>query len=161
VPRHPLEARASLARCAASLEAHGRRAVVGRARHLAQLARGPAQAVARHRTRLHQLLRELRASARRRLAEDAERNRVKALVLARRARAGAGPEAQTRRAALDGLAAALAAHDPERTVARGYAIVDDGDGNVVTSAAQARETRDVRLFFGDGPVRARIKEDDE
>jgi exodeoxyribonuclease VII large subunit len=161
VPCHPLEARAALARSTATLQAHGRRAVVHRARHLAQLARGPAQAVARHRVRLHQLLRELRASARRRVDEERERNRTKGLVLARKARAGSGPDAQTRRAALDGLAAALAAHDPERTIARGYAIVDDGAGNVVTSAAQAREARDVRLFFGDGPVEAQIKEDPE
>jgi exodeoxyribonuclease VII large subunit len=161
VPCHPLEARTALARHAASLETHGRRAVLGRAKHLAQLARGPAQAVARHRARLHQHLRELRASARRRLDQEAERNRTKALVLGRKARAVSGPEALQRRAALDGLAAALAAHDPERTVARGYAIVDDGDGNVVTSAAQAREARDVRLFFGDGPIEAHIKEDPE
>jgi exodeoxyribonuclease VII large subunit len=158
VPRHPLEARASLARCAAALEGHGRRAVVGRARHLAALSRAPAQAVQRHRTALHQRLRELRASARRRVLEDRERVARRGLVLSRKASAAAGPEAQSRRAALDGLAAALAAHDPERTVARGYAIVDDGAGEIVTSAAGARALGRVRLFFGDGPVGARIED---
>ncbi|QEC50044.1 exodeoxyribonuclease VII large subunit [Baekduia soli] len=158
VPCHPLEARTSLARCAASLEAHGRRAVVGRARHLAALSRAPAQAIERHRTALHQRLRELRASARRRIAEDRERVARRGVVLARKTAAAAGPETQARRAALDGLASALAAHDPERTVARGYAIVDDGAGGVVTSAAQAGRLRDVRLFFGDGRADAEIKD---
>ncbi|MBI5104723.1 MAG: exodeoxyribonuclease VII large subunit, partial [Solirubrobacterales bacterium] len=75
------------------------------------------------------------------------------------ASAAAGPQAVARRATLDSLRAALAAHDPERTVARGYAIVDDGAGGIVTSAARARELRDVRLFFADGPIDARTKED--
>jgi exodeoxyribonuclease VII large subunit len=156
VPRHPDEARVALARCAARLQVHGQRAVVSRARHLAALSRAPAQAVERHRRALHQRLRELRAASRRRVQDDRERVARRALVLSRKAAASAGPEAQTRRAGLDGLAAALAAHDPERTVARGYAIVDDGTGGIVTSAARARELGRVRLFFGDGPVRATI-----
>jgi exodeoxyribonuclease VII large subunit len=43
-------------------------------------------------------------------------------------------------------------------VARGYAIVDDGAGEIVTSAARARALGRVRLFFGDGPVGARIED---
>jgi exodeoxyribonuclease VII large subunit len=158
VPCHPIEARQALARCAAALEAHGRRAVVGRARHLAQLSRAPAQAIERHRLALHQRLRELRASARRRVDDDRERVQRRALVLSRKASAAGGPEDRARRTALESLASALAAHDPERTVARGYAIVDDGAGNVVTSAAQALELGDVRLFFGDGDVGAHIED---
>ncbi|HEU4974645.1 MAG TPA: exodeoxyribonuclease VII large subunit [Baekduia sp.] len=161
VPCHLHEARASLARCAAALDGHARRAVLHRARHLAGLSRAPAHAVERHRAALHQRLRELRASARRRIDGDARTVERRAGVLARKALAAAGPEAQTRRAALDGLAAALAAHDPERTVARGYAIVDDGDGGIVSSAARARELGDVRLFFADGPVRAQIDPDQD
>ena len=161
VPCHPLEARAALLRSATALQAHGRRAVVGRARHLAALSRAPAQAIARHRAALHQRLRELRASARRRVGAGEERIARRALVLSRKATAAGGPEAATRRAALDGLAAALAAHDPERTVARGYAIVDDGHGAIVTSAQQARDLGAVRLFFGDGPIRAQIDDDQE
>jgi exodeoxyribonuclease VII large subunit len=160
VPCHPLEARQALARVAAGLEAHGRRAVVGRARHLAALSRAPAQAIERHRVALHQRLRELRASARRRVDADAERVQRRALVLARKAGAAAGPEDRARRTALESLASALAAHDPERTVARGYAIVDDGAGAIVTSAAQARELGDVRLFFADGDVGAKISKTD-
>jgi exodeoxyribonuclease VII large subunit len=160
VPTHPLEARRALARCAAALEAHGRRAVVGRARHLAALSRAPAQAIERHRGALHQRLRELRASARRRVQDDRERVGRSAGALSRKANAAAGPEDRARRTALDGLAAALAAHDPERTVARGYAIVDDGAGAIVTSAQQARALGEVRLFFGDGPVDAKIRNAD-
>ena len=156
VPTHPLEARRALALRAAGLEAHGRRAVVGRARHLAQLSRAPAQAIERHRAALHQRLRELRAASRRRVEDDRERVGRRALVLSRKANASAGPEGRARRTALDSLAAALAAHDPERTVARGYAIVDDGAGGVVTTAAAARALGDVRLFFGDGNVQASI-----
>jgi exodeoxyribonuclease VII large subunit len=88
----------------------------------------------------------------------------RAVVLSRKAGAAAGPEDRARRTALDSLAAALAAHDPERTVARGYAIVDDGAGGIVTSAEQARALGDIRLFFGDGPVAARVadpKDDDK
>jgi exodeoxyribonuclease VII large subunit len=159
VPTHPLEARAALAGHARGLEAHGRRAVVGRARHLAALSRAPAQAIERHRTALHQRLRELRAASRRRVVEDRERVARRALVLARKVGAAAGPEDRARRTSLDSLAAALAAHDPERTVARGYAIVDDGAGGIVTSAQQARALGDVRLFFGDGNVDAHIPKD--
>jgi exodeoxyribonuclease VII large subunit len=161
VPAHPVEARAALARCATALEAHGRRAVVGRARHLAALSRAPAQAIARHRVALHQRLKELRAASRRRVVDDRERVARRALALERKASAAAGPQDRARRAALDSLAAALAAHDPERTVARGYAIVDDGAGGIVTSAARARELGDVRLFFGDGPVDATINDNDD
>jgi exodeoxyribonuclease VII large subunit len=156
VPTHPLEAREALARRAAGLEAHGRRAVVGRARHLAALSRAPAQAIERHRGALHQRLRELRAASRRRVDDDRERMARRALALSRKASASAGPEDRARRTSLDSLAAALAAHDPERTVARGYAIVDDGAGGIVTSAQQARALRDVRLSFADGKVDAKI-----
>jgi exodeoxyribonuclease VII large subunit len=160
VPAHPLESRAQLARTAAALQGHGRRAVVTRARHLAALSRAPAQAIARHRVALHQRLKELRAASRKRVAADADRVTRRAQVLRRKADAAAGAQDRSRRATLDSLAAALAAHDPERTVARGYAIVDDGSGGIVTSAAQARALGDVRLFFGDGAVDAHVADKD-
>jgi hypothetical protein len=37
-------------------------------------------------------------------------------------------------------------------------VVDDGAGNLVTSAAEARAAGQVRLFFADADVRARIEE---
>jgi exodeoxyribonuclease VII large subunit len=58
-------ARAALGAATARLERQGRRAIVERARVLARLSRAPAAHVERHRTRLHQHLRELRASTRR------------------------------------------------------------------------------------------------
>ena len=69
VPVDCAVARQTLAATTARLERQGRRAIVERARSLARLSRAPAAHVERHRTRLHQQLRELRASARRRVAE--------------------------------------------------------------------------------------------
>jgi exodeoxyribonuclease VII large subunit len=64
-----------------------------------------------------------------------------------------------RRAKLDALAFALAAHDPQRLVERGYALVEDDAGEVVTSAAEARAAGRVRLGFSDAAVHARIEPD--
>jgi len=159
VPLHCGEARLAVSRSAERLADHGRRAVLGRARHLAQLSRAPAQAVAKQRARLHQLLREMRASARRRgLAEAGRELRAVAAALERRTVAARGANTAARRTKLDALGSALAAHDPERIVARGYAVVDDGAGGVVTSAAEARAAGQVRLFFADADVRARIED---
>jgi exodeoxyribonuclease VII large subunit len=159
VPRHVGESREALLRCAGRLEHHARTAILGRARHLTQLARVPATVVARQRGALHQKLREIRASARRGVGEvRGERVRMQALVLSRKATAAAGAERAARASRLSGLAAALAAHDPERVLERGYAVVDDGDGNVITTAEAARTAGAVRVFFGDGDVRARIEE---
>ena len=58
-------ARSDLAAYARRLQGHGRRALVDRARALSHLSRAPGQHVSKHRKQLHQLLRELRASARR------------------------------------------------------------------------------------------------
>lgn len=159
VPLHCTDARAALGATAAALSRHARRAVVSRARELAALSRAPGEHVEHQRRALHQTLRELRASATRRVADEGGAGRRRAEVLRRRAAAASGPDAAGRRAALDGLALALAAHDPERVVERGYAIVDDRAGNVVTSAAAARAAREVRLLFADAAVDATISED--
>ena len=47
------------------------------------------------------------------------------------------------------------AHDPQRTLERGYALVEDGSGEPVTSAAAAREQPRLTLRMADGalPVR--------
>ena len=71
VPLDCTAARAALAAHGARLERQGRRAIVERARTLARLSRAPAAHVDRHRARLHQQLRELRAAARRRIADGA------------------------------------------------------------------------------------------
>jgi len=170
------EARARLYGLAVRLERQGRRAIVERARTLARLSRTPADHVARYRTRLHQQLRELRASGRRSIDEERARSGRAAGALERKAAAGGlaverGSAAAGARAAalaggaigararrareLERLRLALAAHDPQRTLERGYALVEDGSGRPVTSAASARQQERLSLRMADGtlPVR--------
>ena len=64
------------------LQDHGRRAVLGRARALAALSRAPTEQLARQRRRLHQQLREIRAGARRRVADERALTRRRGVVLA-------------------------------------------------------------------------------
>jgi len=168
------DARAALAGSARRLDQHGRRAVLERARALARLSRAPAAHVERERARLHQHLREVRAAGRRRVALDqaaalrrargvargaaaAERAvttadpAAHAATLARAATAAAG--ARTRD--LDRLRLALAAHDPQRTLERGSALVEDKAGTIVTTAAGAAERETLTLRFADGATRVR------
>ena len=86
-----------------ALARHGRRAVLERGRSLARMGRVPADHVARHRRSLHQSVRELRAAAGRRVGERREASATRALVLNRKTLAGAGPEAEARRRALESL----------------------------------------------------------
>jgi len=151
------EAHRTLLREARRLDAHGRRAVLVRARTLAGLARAPAEHVARHRRHLHQLLRELRASARRGVTRERELTDTRLLVLRRKAGA-ASIDHVRRRSQLDQLLLALGAHDPERTLARGYALVEDRDGEVVSTTAQAHAAGAVALRFHDGRVRANVED---
>jgi exodeoxyribonuclease VII large subunit len=80
------------------------------------------------------------------------------LVLQRKADAATVDHAR-RRGDLDRLLLALAAHDPERTLARGYALVEDPEGELVTSTGQARAAGAVALRFADGRVRANVEDD--
>ncbi len=159
VPLHCGEARAAVAGAASRLSVHARRAVLDRARHLAHLSRAPGEHVARERQARHQKLREVRASATRRFRDERVATLTRGRALARRAAAAAGPELAARRTALDGFELALAAHDPERVVERGYAVVDDRAGNVLTSAEAARRAGAVRLSFADAAVDATIEDD--
>jgi exodeoxyribonuclease VII large subunit len=159
VPLDCAAARTSLTACAGALARHGRRAVLDRARSLAALSRAPAEHVARHRTRLHQQVRELRASARRGLAERRGLAGTHALVLERKASATTVAARTTRMRALDALSLALTAHDPERTLARGYALVETPSGELVTGAEAARRAGDVDVRFHDGAVRARVEDE--
>jgi exodeoxyribonuclease VII large subunit len=143
---------------AVRLQRHGRSAVLTRARALAQLSRAPAEHVARHRRQLHQLLREMRAGARRSLAAGAERSRIHGLVLARGVERARQADATRRRGELERLRLALAAHDPQRTLARGYAMVTDHGGDPLVSADAARAAGELELRFADGTVPASITE---
>ncbi|HEX5147151.1 MAG TPA: exodeoxyribonuclease VII large subunit, partial [Conexibacter sp.] len=88
-----------------------------------------------------------RTRARRSLAGEAGRLR----------QAGAAAEGQRRRD-LERLALALAAHDPQRTLARGYALVESEGDALVTSAAEARAAGALALRFHDGRVRANVED---
>ena len=56
------------------------------------------------------------------------------------------------------LEAAVRGHEPQRTLERGYALVESADGDAVTTAEAARAQRDVRVRFADDAVRARIED---
>ncbi len=151
-------ARAELARAAERLRDHGRRAVLQRARTLAALSRAPTEQLERQRARLHQQLREIRAGARRRLANERTSTQRRAVVLERKTQAAIGDCRRRRPRELERLALALAAHDPQRTLERGYALVQSTAGEPLASAAHTRPQEHVRLRFADGTVGARIEE---
>jgi exodeoxyribonuclease VII large subunit len=151
-------ARRELAACAQRVHGHGRRAILDRARTLGHLARAPNQQVRRHRHHLHQLLRELRASAKRTAEQGRSRASVHALVLSRGAERARSSETSRRGAELERLSLALAAHDPDRTLARGYALVESADGEPLSSAAAARAAHDLRVRFHDDAVPVTVDE---
>jgi exodeoxyribonuclease VII large subunit len=176
VPVDCTAARAALAGAARRLERQGRRAVLERARTLARLSRAPGHHIARHRTRLHQHVRELRAATRRAVAAGERTTLSRATVLSRKslAAAAAGERAarraradavaldrtavaalERRRRDLDRTLATLAAHDPQRTLERGYALVEDAAGEPVTSAAAARSESSLTVRLHDGRVTVR------
>jgi exodeoxyribonuclease VII large subunit len=156
--RRTMLARDALPASAVRLRDDARRAVLTRARLLATLSRAPGAHVERQRTRLHQQLREVRAGARRRLASERGVNERRAMVLARKAGAALHDARERRPRELQRLALALAAHDPQRTLERGYAVVESPDGAPLQSVAEAQAARDVRLRFADGAVGARVRE---
>ena len=135
---------------AAALRRAGEGAIGARARHLAALARGPARALQRERGGLNQKIREIRAASERGLVErGAFQRRIATVVLARARRRGvertaaavaeerrrgaaiersASRALQRRREALGRAAVTLRAHDPERTLERGYALAETVEG---------------------------------
>jgi exodeoxyribonuclease VII large subunit len=155
---HCLQARLELARTAARLQDHGRRAVLARARTLASLSRAPAAQLARQRTRLHQQLREMRAASRRRVAGERAANDRRLGALRREQQAALADCRRRRPLELERLGLALGAHDPQRTLERGYALVQSPAGEPIASAAAARREAAVRLRFADATVSAEISE---
>jgi exodeoxyribonuclease VII large subunit len=176
-------ARRDLARCTIALRRVADGAVGVRARHLAALARGPARALRRERLTLNQKVREIRASSERRLGERLGfQRRIAAVVLDRARRRGieragvAGAENRRRAAGIERSAAralerrretlrratlTLRAHDPERTLERGYALAESADEEPIVSAVAAVAAGAVRLRFADGRVKAEIEGDGE
>jgi exodeoxyribonuclease VII large subunit len=162
VPLDCNEARRGLQRCGVSLRRVGDGAIGARSRHLVALARGPARALRRERTALNQRTREIRAASERGLAERLGfQHRIAAVVLERARRRAVGPEIGGRREALRRAELALRAHDPDRTLERGYALAEGEDGEPITRAADAVAAARVRLRFADGRVDARIEPGDE
>jgi exodeoxyribonuclease VII large subunit len=174
----------ALRSAALGIDAAGRRAVVERARQLAGSSRAPREHLARHRTRLHQLARELRATTSRGRARRIEfQRRIVATVMGRKAdaaRAQATRQAAAlvlRTASLERVArdagerralwlartgAALRAHDPDRTLERGYALALDAAGEPLTAPDGLRraESFDLRMHGGTVPARVRNEEDE-
>ena len=150
--------RASLPAVAARLRDHGRRAVLTRARLLATLSRAPAAHLDRQRTRLHQQLREIRAGSRRRTASERRLTERRAVVLERKAASFSLDCRERRPRELAQLALALAGHDPQRTLERGYVLARSATGEPIVTATAAREAGELRLRFADGSVEARVLE---
>ena len=156
VPLDCLAARESLQRCALALRRAGEGAVGTRSRHLSALARGPARALQRERSALNRKVREVRAAAERGLADRAaSQRRIGTVVLERARLRAAGADMEKRQAALRRAEVALRAHEPERTLERGYALVEDPAGEPLTSAAEAGAAERISLRFADGRVDAR------
>jgi exodeoxyribonuclease VII large subunit len=152
---------------------------VTRARGLAGCSRAPREHLSRHRGRLHQLARELRAaSGRGRTERITYQRRIAAAVMGRKAdaarleaataaaslaaraasldRAGrAAAERRTQSVARSG--AALRAHDPERTLERGYALALDGDGEPLTAPEALRAAGSFELRMAGGTVPAQVR----
>ncbi len=156
VPLDCIAARGELDRAFTSLCRAAGAAVPARTPHLAALARGPGRALRRERLALNQKTREIRAASERGLAERFSYQRRLALVVLERVRRRAvGPEMGSRRNGLRRAEVALRAHEPERTLERGYALAETVDGEPLTSAEAARAAEEISLRFADGRVRAR------
>ena len=195
-------ARERLALSTRRVEAAGRAALLERARALVAQSRAPRDHLDRHRLRLHQLAREMRAAAKRgralridfqrRIAASViERRRAASLLAvaagrdavrararsvdtagarvderAARLAASAATLERARRAleerraeTLAARAAALRAHDPERTLERGYALLLDGGGEPIAGAGALREAGRFRVRLADGSVGAKVVTD--
>ncbi len=149
-------ARREQAAAAARLREHGRQAVLSRARLLATLSRAPGAHVERQRARLHQHLRETRAAGRRRIESEQRLTGKRALVLKRKADSALLDCRRRRPQELERLALALAGHDPQRTLERGYVLVESPRGEPLLSAERARAADEVRLRFAKDTVPAKI-----
>jgi exodeoxyribonuclease VII large subunit len=160
VPLDCDQARGSLTGAARRLRRHGRGAVIERARLLVARSRAPAAHVERQHLQLRRQAGDLRAAGGRRI--ELERAAlVRRATQLERTRERVVRDLRLRRPAeLERLAIAISAHDPERTLARGYALVEDPAGEPLTTAAAARSHSEVALRFADGRIAAKIVDDE-
>ncbi len=152
------QARTKLVTSASRMREQGRHAVLVRAKTLTMLSRAPAAHIERQRALLHQRLREVRAGSRRRLQTESELTARRAIVLERKS-SSTIRDCRTRRPQeLQRLALALAGHDPQRALERGYALVQTRDGEPIATASAARTARKIKLRFADDTIPAKIVE---
>ena len=162
VPLDCNAARRDLVRHSLSLRRAAEGALTVRRPQLVALARGPGRALRRERATLNQKTREIRAAAERGVFERlAYQHRLALVVLERARRRAVGADMQRRRDALHRAAVALRAHEPQRTLERGYALAETFDGEPVTSAEEARAADRISLRFADGRIRARAEPESE
>ncbi|MCB0860114.1 MAG: exodeoxyribonuclease VII large subunit [Solirubrobacterales bacterium] len=169
-------ARSAMPEVVARVARAGQLAVRDRISPLAALAAGPGRAIRTERTALNQRTREIRASAERGLKErvsdstgriqrgllpvvaragrsvDSDRQHVLALPASLRAQVARRLDQGERR--LETERVALRAHDPQRTLERGYARVEDRAGEPVVDAPGARKAGEVKIRFADDAVDA-------
>ena len=102
------------------------------------LSRAPAGRLERQRGLVHQRLRELRAGARRRLGDERALAHRRGVVLERKASSTLLDCRQRRPRELEQLGLALAGHDPQRTLERGYALAFSRAGEPLSDVHAAR-----------------------
>ncbi|MDP1732967.1 MAG: exodeoxyribonuclease VII large subunit [Sulfuritalea sp.] len=85
-----------------------------------------------------------------------EKRRGRIGMLGQRLDAAIRTQQQKRWNALDNIAAALAHLNPEATLARGFSIVRDADGNLVTDASTLLVGQPVSLYLAHGEAEASI-----
>jgi exodeoxyribonuclease VII large subunit len=132
--------------------------VLTRARLLASFSRAPAAHLDRQRAYLHQRLREIRAGSRRRLDSERRVTARRAMVVERKTASFLLDCSERRPRELAQLALALAGHDPQRTLERGYVLARAAGGDPVVTAAGAHAAGELELRFADGSVEAKVRE---
>lgn len=169
-------ARRELGDFAARISRCGQAAVRDRVAPLAALAAGPGRAVRAERTALNQRTREIRAAAARgvtlrsgeldralrgallpavaRTAREVSNRKTRNAALPRDLTASLEQRLARAERRLHTERVALRAHDPQRTLERGYARVEDRGGEPVVDAAGARRAGDVKIRFADDAVDA-------
>ncbi|MGB0120899.1 MAG: exodeoxyribonuclease VII large subunit [Solirubrobacterales bacterium] len=178
VPLDCRRARSDLQVSGRALAKAGSVAVTERVGPLVRLAGGPARAIREQRGSLNQKAREVRASSERGLAGRrtdlisgtgrhlaTSATRVSRTVELSKERNAGFPEQLSIRIQrlvardrnhLDRHAVALRAHDPQRTLERGYARVEDTGAEPVVTSIAAKEAGEVKIHFADGVVNAGV-----
>ncbi|MBK5231830.1 MAG: exodeoxyribonuclease VII large subunit [Thermoleophilia bacterium] len=176
VPLDCRRARTEISATSVVLERAARAAVNDRVAPLVALAGGPGRAVKVQRATLNQKARETRASSDRsvvsrrahlagstarqltaslaRAGRTVESERTRVAGLPGRLTGRIAKETERERVHLERHALALRAHDPQRTLERGYARVEDDGGEPVVSKGAARKAGDLAIHFADGMIKA-------